>query len=83
MDMLTYSEKAIMLKDGETSGTGAKPKRTLVQKDRVGNKVLSQMHPLVKDLDVQLAKVFIASNASLNLLDCKPFGDFCKKILDG
>ena len=63
MDMLTAVEKAKMSKDGGTSGSGAKPKRTLVQRDCVGNKYI----------DVQLSKMFISSNVSFNLLDNKHF----------
>ena len=72
-----------MSKNGETSGSGVKPQRSLVKVDRVGNKVLSRMHPDVRYVDRQLAKMFVSSNVSFNLLDNKHFGNYSKNILNG
>ena len=60
MDMLIAVKKAKMFNDGETSSSGAKHKRMLVQRDRVGNKVLSRKHPDVRYIDRQLDKMFVS-----------------------
>ena len=48
-----------------------------------GNSVLPRNHPEVKAIDRQLAKMFVSSSVSLNLLENKDFSNFAKKHLNG
>ena len=83
MVILTAQENEQMSQNGEPSGSSVHPQISLVRVDRVCNKVLSRKHPDVRYIDRQLAKMFVSSNVSFNLLDNKHFGNYSKNILNG